>query len=168
MSTSSDSQVSQQWWIRSASNGDVFGPVPVSELADWARQSRVFPEDAVSTDRRSWRTARTVPELGMDTVIATPDGRIHGPLHAAAAATLAEKGKLPEGAKVFSASQLLDMGASEPPSAREDPKARLGFFLISFQTPRCSPACHGFLLYTRNQSNPFMISWALFSASRTV
>ena len=124
MSTSSDSQVSQQWWIRSASNGDVFGPVPVSELADWARQSRVFPEDAVSTDRRSWRTARTVPELGMDTVIATPDGRIHGPLHAAAAATLAEKGKLPEGAKVFSASQLLDMGASEPPSAREDPKAR--------------------------------------------
>ena len=124
MSTSSDSQVSQQWWIRSASNGDVFGPVPVSELADWARQSRVFPEDAVSTDRRSWRTARTVPELGMDTVIATPDGRIHGPLHAAAAATLAEKGKLPEGAKVFSASQLLDMGASEPPSAREDPTAR--------------------------------------------
>lgn len=124
MPSSSESQISQQWWIRSASNGDVFGPVPLSELAEWARQSRVFPEDAISTDRRSWRTARTVPELGMDTVIATPDGRIHGPLHAAAAATLVEKGKLPKGAKVFSASQLLDMGASEPPSAREDPKAR--------------------------------------------
>ena len=119
MSESNDGNARPQWWIRSASNGDVFGPVPLSELADWARQSRVFPEDAVSTDRRSWRTARTVPELGMDTVIATPDGRIHGPLHAAAAAALAEKGKLPDGAMVFSASELLARAPAADTAAEE-------------------------------------------------
>ena len=123
MSESREQQVPQQWWIRSASNGDVFGPVPVSELADWARQSRVFPEDAVSTDRRSWRTARTVPELGMDTIIATPDGRIHGPLHHDAAALLAEKGKLPEGAKLFSAAELLSREEAAAPASDAAAKA---------------------------------------------
>ncbi|MBQ7666989.1 MAG: hypothetical protein IJS46_03220 [Kiritimatiellae bacterium] len=119
--TNDDIAAGQSWWVRSASNGDIFGPVDSSQLEQWARESRVFPEDAVSADRRNWRTARTMPQLKMDTVIATSDGRIHGPLHAVAAAALVEKGKLPPGAKIFSAQDLfaLDLEAQASPDGQE-------------------------------------------------
>ena len=122
MPESSESGGKQSWWVRSASNGDVFGPVSSDDLEAWARQSRVFPEDAVSADRRNWRTARTMPQLKMDTVIATPDGRIHGPLHADAAAALVAKGRLPEGSKVFSAAELVAFDASPAPAAVPEPQ----------------------------------------------
>ena len=117
MSDSQDANGSGGWLVKSASTGETFGPVPVSDLVDWARQSRIFPEDLVSAGDGKWRPARTLAELRMDTVIATPDGRIHGPLHAEAAAALAGKGKLPAGAKTFSAAELLALPPE--PSAQE-------------------------------------------------
>lgn len=114
MSDSQDANASGGWLVKSAATGETFGPVKVPDLVDWARQSRIFPEDLVSSGDGKWRPARTLAELCMDTVIATPDGRIHGPLHAEAAAALASNGKLPAGAKVFSATELL---AGSPESA---------------------------------------------------
>ena len=77
---------SVKWWVRSAVNGQEFGPASQAGLLAWAREGRIFPDDGLSNDRKTWRSAREWTMLEMDTLVILPDGRVIGPLHADAVA----------------------------------------------------------------------------------
>lgn len=102
------------WWVRSAVNGQEFGPVSQSGLLSWAKQGRIFPDDFLSTDRQAWRSAREYSFLRMDTLVIFPDERVVGPLHADAVSVLKEAGKIPEGAKILTVGELLSGDLASP------------------------------------------------------
>lgn len=93
------------WFVR-MSNGAVFGPINTKGLVHWARDGRIMPDDEISTDRVSWRPARDLPELEIDTMIELPDGTFIGPYNANAIEPLVKEGKIPPEAKRFPANEL--------------------------------------------------------------
>ncbi len=93
------------WFVR-MSNGAVFGPINTKGLVHWARDGRIMPDDEISTDRVSWRPARDLPELEIDTMIELPDGTFIGPYNANAIEPLVKEGKIPPKAKRFPANEL--------------------------------------------------------------
>ena len=89
-----------EWYFRNA-EGTTFGPVPLAELCQWAREGRVTPAGAVSRDSKSWQPAETLAELEMVWAIELEPGRWFGPFHEEVVASLREKGSLPPAAKVY-------------------------------------------------------------------
>lgn len=106
---------SVKWWVRSAVNGQEFGPASQAGLLAWAREGRIFPDDGLSNDRKTWRSAREWTMLEMDTLVILPDGRVIGPLHADAVAELSRTGKIPAAARIVTVQELL----AEPVPAGE-------------------------------------------------
>lgn len=68
------------WYLRKQ-EGETYGPVDLPTLQLWATDSRVNPNDLVSTDRETWRLAAEVPELGLDWMVEMRDGTEFGPVH---------------------------------------------------------------------------------------
>ncbi len=75
-------------------DGAVYGPADLATFDQWARDGRVAPEDMLSSDRRNWRPAIDVPELGMDWMVDLPDGSLYGPLNLASLAEMLDDGTL--------------------------------------------------------------------------
>lgn len=84
---------SVEWFVRKA-DGTEFGPAPISELAAWARDGRIAPDDAVSTDRAAWQPAPEIPELDMNWLVETEPGLFYGPAHARAFVEMMREGAL--------------------------------------------------------------------------
>lgn len=68
------------WYLRKQ-EGDTYGPVDLPTLQLWATDSRINPNDLVSSDRETWRLAAEVPELGLDWMVEMRDGTEFGPVH---------------------------------------------------------------------------------------
>lgn len=122
MADTTKTATSSGWWVRSAVNGQEFGPVSQAGLLSWAKQGRIFPDDFLSTDRQAWHSAREYPFLRMDTLVIFPDERVVGPLHADAVSVLKEAGKIPEGARILAVGDLLaeDSQAASQESSSEE------------------------------------------------
>ena len=90
----------KEWFVRS-SDGKVYGPADVSQLAEWAREGRIEPAGYVSQDRKSWFPAQLMSELEMKWIVEPEPGKFYGPFNRAAISRLAARGELPEGVAFY-------------------------------------------------------------------
>jgi hypothetical protein len=67
------------WYLRKSHDGSQFGPIPFSQLQQWAADAQVSPLDRVSTDEKTWMKAPMVPELEMDYLIQLGEDQYYGP-----------------------------------------------------------------------------------------
>ena len=85
-----EDQQDRQWYLR-IDGERVFGPKPLDDLIDWARQGRIAPGHEVSDDKRAWIRAEQLPALGMTWMVELPDGSFYGPLNGQAVLELANE-----------------------------------------------------------------------------
>lgn len=81
------------WYVRTA-DGHVYGPSPLSELQEWARNCRLGPADEVSRDRDRWMPAYRLQALGMEWEVSLDGGEYFGPVHLMAVRHLHETGAI--------------------------------------------------------------------------
>jgi hypothetical protein len=67
------------WYLRKASDGSLFGPIPFDQLIQWAANAQISPLDRVSSDQQTWLKAPMVPELKMDYLIEVGEDQYYGP-----------------------------------------------------------------------------------------
>ena len=70
----------RNWFLR-ISSGTIFGPVSTQGLATWAAQGRVLAGNEISTDRKQWQSAESLPELDISWYIEDGEGVLTGPFH---------------------------------------------------------------------------------------
>lgn len=68
------------WYLRKPS-GEIYGPKGLSELVAWATDGRIAPDDELSSDQKNWKSAPSVPELGLLYGIQLEDRSTYGPVH---------------------------------------------------------------------------------------
>jgi len=73
------SDQSPTWYLKKHGSAELHGPVPFTQIREWAAAAQVNPHDLVSNDGRSWTKAPMVPELGMDWLVEVPDSPLSGP-----------------------------------------------------------------------------------------
>ena len=66
-------------WFLMKQEGEVYGPMPFSQLLQWAVDAFISPMDKVSSDGQNWVKAPMVAELNMDFLVEAPDGTFYGP-----------------------------------------------------------------------------------------
>ncbi|MDA0321671.1 MAG: hypothetical protein O2923_03005 [Verrucomicrobia bacterium] len=103
------------WHVR-LEDRRVIGPVNFIELREWADQCRIYPGHEVSDDQTSWRSAESVPELGMFWKIKLPDGTDYGPLNLFAVRDLVDNGSIAPDAEVTHVDKGLTVTAGAIPS----------------------------------------------------
>ncbi|MDE0839723.1 MAG: hypothetical protein OSB41_11815, partial [Kiritimatiellae bacterium] len=79
------------WFLR-LDDGKVFGPVPLTELLQWAVDCRIGPEHQVSLDKKDWKSASEVDELRMQWKVKLEDGEFFGPVNLFAVSQLIQDG----------------------------------------------------------------------------
>ncbi|MFT5239227.1 MAG: hypothetical protein ACI9OU_000893 [Candidatus Promineifilaceae bacterium] len=79
------------WFLR-LDDGKVFGPVPLTELLEWAVDCRIGPEHQVSLDKKEWKRASEVDDLRMQWKVKLEDGDIFGPVNLFAVSQLIQDG----------------------------------------------------------------------------
>ena len=67
------------WFLKKHENGEVFGPVRFSQIAEWARTAQVNPQDLISNDRIVWTRPPMIPELKMDWLVELGENLLYGP-----------------------------------------------------------------------------------------
>jgi flagellar motor protein MotB len=85
-------------WYLKKPDGSQFGPVTLEELVSWAEESRIVSGNQLSSDRKTWVSAETIPELKMVWQVELPDGKVYGPFNAQALLGMDEHGSLPQDA----------------------------------------------------------------------
>ncbi len=73
------SVASSQWFLLKFDDATVFGPVPFSQLREWADTAQISPFDKISTDNQTWIKAPMLPELEMDWLVELTADRLYGP-----------------------------------------------------------------------------------------
>jgi hypothetical protein len=68
------------WYLKKA-DGEIYGPVPLTDVACWAMDGRVDPQDTLSPDQEAWLPAVEMPELEMDCLVQLDGGEVYGPIH---------------------------------------------------------------------------------------
>lgn len=101
---SNNQEDNRQWFLRTA-NSTIFGPVATQAFVLWAEQGRILPGHEVSTDRKKWQLAESVPELNISWYIIDSAGNLRGPLNRAIAEKILQSDKAPVGAKLIPASE---------------------------------------------------------------
>ncbi|MEO6788260.1 MAG: hypothetical protein ABI318_19225, partial [Chthoniobacteraceae bacterium] len=82
------------WYLRKASDGSLFGPLPFKQLQEWAADAQVSPLDRVSTDQKAWIKAPMLPELAMDYIVEVGDEQYYGPTTLGALAEFIAAGEI--------------------------------------------------------------------------
>ena len=119
--TQNEKEDARQWFLRI--NGEtVFGPVSTEGLIVWAEQGRILPGHEVSTDRKKWVQAVSVPLLDMRWFVDDGEGELRGPLNRLAAEALLKSGKVPEGAQLVSADEVEANTGAERGEAKSEEK----------------------------------------------
>jgi len=70
---------SQLWYVQKHEDGALFGPIPLTQLKEWASEAQISPLDRVSTDQKSWMKAPMVPNLEMDYLVEVSPDQYYGP-----------------------------------------------------------------------------------------
>jgi hypothetical protein len=71
--------LNQECYLLKYEEGDVFGPVPLRQLKEWAQGAQISPLDKISTDEKNWVKAPMIPALGMDYLIEVGPDQYYGP-----------------------------------------------------------------------------------------
>lgn len=69
----------QHWFLRKHEDATIFGPISFAQLARWASDAQIAPNDSLSTDATNWIKAPMLPELGMDWIVEVTSERYYGP-----------------------------------------------------------------------------------------
>jgi hypothetical protein len=91
------------WFLRKHADGTIFGPVPFAQLAGWATQAQVAPQDTISNDQVNWIKAPMQPELGMDWIVEVTSERLYGPTTLGAIHEFLELGEITKESTVINA-----------------------------------------------------------------
>jgi hypothetical protein len=83
-----------QWYLRKASDGSQFGPLPFKRLKQWAADAQISPLDRVSSDNHVWMKAPMLPELCMDYIVQVGDEQYYGPTTTGAIAEFLAAGEI--------------------------------------------------------------------------
>ncbi len=67
------------WFLRKQAGGNIFGPLPFTQLAQWAALAQVAPQDFVSSDQEHWIKAPMLAELAMDWIVEVTSESLYGP-----------------------------------------------------------------------------------------
>ncbi len=70
------------WYLNKVDDDghDVYGPVNLDNLRDWAMSAKISPLDRVSCDgQKSWDRAPMIPELHMDWLVEVSENFLYGP-----------------------------------------------------------------------------------------
>jgi len=70
---------SPKWFLWKQQTEDVFGPMPFSQLLQWAVDAWISPMDKVCSDGQNWVKAPMIPDLNMDFLVEADDGTFYGP-----------------------------------------------------------------------------------------
>jgi len=70
-----------KWYLR-LEGDQVFGPVGLTALCEWAADCRVGPGQQVSQDQKTWKSAEELPQLRMEWNVTLVNGTEYGPLNA--------------------------------------------------------------------------------------
>ena len=82
------------WYLRKASDGSLFGPLPFRQLQQWAADAQISPLDRVSSDQHNWIKAPMLPELAMDYIVEVGDEQYYGPTTIGALAEFIAAGEI--------------------------------------------------------------------------
>lgn len=105
--------VSVEYYVRAADD-KVFGPIGMETLIEWAKDSRIDPTSAVSSDQKSWIPAPLMPELEMTCLVETDPGTFYGPFNRAVVNGLIEAGTITKAARLYE----LDTGKADSDRAK--------------------------------------------------
>jgi len=70
---------SAKWFLMKQADGTLFGPMPFSQLHQWAVDALIAPLDKVSNDEATWVKAPMIPELHMDYLLELDAESCYGP-----------------------------------------------------------------------------------------
>jgi hypothetical protein len=70
---------SSKWFLMKQADGTTFGPMPFSQLHQWAVDACVSPLDKVSNDGTTWIKAPMLPDLHMDYLVEVDTQNYYGP-----------------------------------------------------------------------------------------
>ena len=87
-------------WYLKRIDGEVYGPVGLQTLQQWATDGRVAPDDRISADQEKWAPASDFPELSMEWKVELRDGSAYGPIHLLALRDLIHDGSVSRRAKI--------------------------------------------------------------------
>ena len=87
-------------WYLKRIDGEVYGPVGLPTLQQWATDGRVAPDDKISEDQEKWAPASDFPELSMEWKVELRDGSAYGPIHLLALRDLIHDGSVSRRAKI--------------------------------------------------------------------
>ncbi len=82
-------------WYLKKSDGAVYGPVRLSDLKHWVKDSRVAPDDLLSPDQQEWMPAPELAALEMNYLVRYRNGVDYGPVHLRALCELIIDGDVP-------------------------------------------------------------------------
>jgi peptidoglycan hydrolase-like protein with peptidoglycan-binding domain len=110
------------WYLRKAHDGSQFGPIPFSQLKQWAADAQVSPLDRVSTDDQTWIKAPMVPELGMDYLIEVSEDHYYGPTTVGAIREFLEAGEITAETRITNSKDATHLHVRDllPPPAAAD------------------------------------------------
>lgn len=69
----------ENWYLRKHDDNEIFGPVHIDKIKEWADAAQVAPNDGISDDAVIWTKAPMIPELKMDYLVEVSDGSFYGP-----------------------------------------------------------------------------------------
>jgi len=72
------------WYLKKHENGEVFGPIHLSKIQEWARSAHVNPQDMLSPDGTVWTKAPMVADMKMDWLVVVGEDLLYGPTTAGA------------------------------------------------------------------------------------
>lgn len=70
---------SAKWYLSKHIDGELFGPVSLEQLSQWAAEASISPLDKVSCDAENWVKAPMIPELEMDYLLQVGPESYYGP-----------------------------------------------------------------------------------------
>ena len=94
-----------EWYFRNA-DGNIYGPAGLPELVDWAKEGRITPDGAISSDMRHWKSAPEVPQLNMRFIVELERGKWFGPFHEEVIKGLKRSGAIPKTARIYARTTL--------------------------------------------------------------
>jgi len=67
------------WYLKKHENGEVFGPIPLEKIREWAHSAQVNSQDLLSSDNVIWTQAPMIPQMEMDWLVEVNEDLLYGP-----------------------------------------------------------------------------------------
>lgn len=104
-----------EWYLKKHADAEVFGPIQLRQLVDWADAAQINALDSISNDGINWLKAPMVAELQMDWLVDIPGQPLYGPTTAGALLEFLRSGEISPATVVINSCNTSSMPVSEAP-----------------------------------------------------